>query len=118
MKRLVSSLKKLKERFHIKNVIIVADQGINSKINLKLIKDSGFDYIVGSRLKSLSEKLRLEVRDKSHYHPILFREEEGILRYSIDYQNLVKYEDDNLLERRGLKISRSYWVQTRIEPKL
>lgn len=99
-KTLVSSLKKLKERFNIKNVIIVADRGINSKINLKLIIDSGFDYIVGSRLKSLSEKLKSEVRDKSHYHPILFRKEEGILRYSIDYKNLVKYEDDTLTEKK------------------
>ncbi|MEI6789942.1 MAG: IS1634 family transposase [Myxococcaceae bacterium] len=101
-KTLLSSLKKLKERFNIKNVIIVADRGINSKINLKLIKDSGFDYIVGSRLKSLSKKLKIDVRDKSNYHPITFRNEGDMLRYSFDYKNLVQYEDDSLVDRKEL----------------
>ena len=99
-KTLITSLKKLKERFQINKVIIVADRGINSKINLKFIKDAGFDYIVGSRLKSLSKKLKTDVRNKSNYEPITFRNESEILRYSFDYKNLITYEDENLIEKK------------------
>lgn len=46
---LVEGLKKLKERFRIRHVIVVADRGINNGENLRKIKEAGFDYIVGSR---------------------------------------------------------------------
>ena len=42
-KTLSAALKKLKNRFKIRDIIIVADRGINSKLNLKLIRDDGFE---------------------------------------------------------------------------
>ncbi len=44
-KTLDVALLKLEKRFGIRKVIIVADKGINSKINLKKITDRGYDYI-------------------------------------------------------------------------
>ncbi len=50
-KTMVKILRKLKEKFSIDKIIIVADKGLNSRINLKMIKEAGYDYIVASRLK-------------------------------------------------------------------
>ena len=53
-KTLEVSLDKLKKCFtiDIDKVIIVADRGINTKINLKKIKDKGYDHIFASRIKT------------------------------------------------------------------
>lgn len=60
-KTLSSALDKLEGRFGIRKVIIVADKGITSKVNLKEIIDRGYFYIFAYRLKSASAKVRDEV---------------------------------------------------------
>lgn len=64
---LESALEKLAERFGIHRVIIVADRGINSKLNLKRIRDRGYGYIVASRLKKMSEEVLTAVFDPTGY---------------------------------------------------
>jgi transposase len=67
---LLKSLEKLKKRFQIERVIIVADRGINSKVNLKAIRDAGYHYIVGSRLRSMPKQIQKTVLDLSSYRAI------------------------------------------------
>ena len=66
-KTLEKSLLKLKERFKIDRIIVVADKGMNSKINLEKIKDMGFRYIVSSRLKSMNKELLKKVLFKEDF---------------------------------------------------
>ena len=66
-KTLEKSLIKLKERFKIDRIIVVADKGMNSKINLEKIKDMGFNYIISSRLKSLNKELLKKVLSKEGF---------------------------------------------------
>ncbi|MCB4205598.1 IS1634 family transposase [Deferribacterales bacterium Es71-Z0220] len=88
-KTLEKALFKLNERFNLNKVIIVADRGLNSKINLKLIKDNGFDYIVASRLKSLPSDIQSEIFMDEGYN-FIKSDEEDIFKYkSIDYKNKV-----------------------------
>jgi transposase len=101
---LLSTLDSVKERFQIDQVIIVADKGLNSKLNLKAIKDRGYDYIVSCRLKNLPEKIKEQVLSSCGYHPIAIREVFGVeedehkphtFTYKVlDYTNVVKYKDD------------------------
>lgn len=87
---LVAALHKLKKRFQIRQVVIVADRGMNSKVNLCAIKEAGFDYIVGSRLKSLCATIREDVLDRSLYKPLSLDRETGEIDVeirSIDYSN-------------------------------
>lgn len=60
-KTLDVALAKLEKRFGIRKVIMVADRGINSKMNLKKITDRGYDYIFASRIKNLKKELRQEI---------------------------------------------------------
>lgn len=85
-KTLEMSLEKLSKRFHINRVVIVADRGINSKLNLKCIKDKGYDYIVASRLKRASNKILEEVFNPEGYTTLA----EGLLYKVLDHCNRVK----------------------------
>ena len=97
---LETALKKLKERFGIRRVIIVADRGINSKINLKRIADQGYSYIFASRIKSIKRSVQEEVFSGG-YQEITSpgADLEGITRYKvIDHVNRVKDEGGRICE--------------------
>ena len=97
-KTLERSLDKLQERFDIRKVIIVADRGLNSKLNLGRIKAKGYDYIVASRLKSMSKVMLERVFDPAGYSAAttFFEGESGeiTLTYKVmDYTNSYKDEE-------------------------
>ena len=85
-KTLEKSLLKLKKRFNIDRVIVIADKGMNSKINLEKIKDMGFNYIISSRLKSLNKELLKRVLSK----------EDFIHDINYDYKK-IELKDKNLI---------------------
>lgn len=96
-KTLDKALAALKERFDIRRVIIVADRGINSKVNLKKIVDQGYSYVFASRLKKRSEGVQKEIFTGG-YEEMEFPEgSEDRIRYKvIDYLNRVKDEDGKI----------------------
>jgi transposase len=101
---LLSTLDRIKERFQIDQVIIVADKGLNSKLNLKQIKDRGYDYIVSCRLKKLPQAMKAQVLSPCDDQPIPIRDVFGMeddaqkphtFKYKVlDYTNVVKYQDE------------------------
>jgi len=98
-KTMVQVLDNLKRKFNIDKVIIVADRGLNSKINLKLIKDAGYDYLMASKIKSMSQKMKDEILNKESYSNILSKEnhEEGLYAYkTINYENVVQYKEESI----------------------
>jgi len=90
-KTLDVALQKLEKRFGIRRVIIVADRGVNSKMNLKKITDRGYDYIFASRIKNMKKDIRQEIF-KDDY------QEMGEISYKvINYINKIK-EDHQIYE--------------------
>lgn len=104
-KTMLKVLKKLKNLFGLQQVIIVADKGLNAKINLKEIRDNGFDYIVSARIKNMQRSVEEEILSEKDYKEkretqIEQGQEEEIYRYKvIDYQNKVTYEDEQTKEK-------------------
>jgi transposase len=91
---LEKALTKLKKRFKIREVVVVADRGINAKLNLKAIRDCGFDYIVGSRLKSMPKAIRSKVLDMQNYVEIPTRDEKLTLKsFTMNHDNWVIEKD-------------------------
>ncbi len=87
-KTMIRMLSKLKNKFNLNQVIIVADKGLNNKSNLKEIKDSGFDYIVSSRIKNMPNKLQNEILSNNGYTGVTDNEGNEVLKYKvIDYKN-------------------------------
>lgn len=107
-KTLLKTIEKISKRFEINKVVIVADKGLNSKMNFKDIKDAGYDYIVSGRLKSMSKKTKDIVLDMDNYKfltekDLSFLDEDYNLKEDstnnktfmykvLDYENEVKYK--------------------------
>jgi transposase len=64
---LLPFLDALKSRFAIDQIILVADRGRSSGENLKSIKDHGYDYIVGTRLRSACDAIQRQVFQEEGY---------------------------------------------------
>lgn len=89
----------LEKRFGIRNVIIVADRGINSKANLKHLSDMGFGYIVASKLKSMPASIKEQVMDPSGYVAVGNMESSDEFRYkTMSHINMVTDEEGNVHE--------------------
>lgn len=87
---LEKALEKLKEKFNINKVVIVADKGLNSKINLKKIKLKGYDYIVSSKLRAMPKKIKIDAQNLSEYQPIYSEDGNELFKYKvIEYNNNV-----------------------------
>lgn len=94
---LEKTLEKMQERFCIRKVIIVADRGINSKLNLKKILGKGYSYIFASRLKKMKKNIQKEIFSPEGFREIISSnstDPEDRLRYKIiGYTNSFKDED-------------------------
>ncbi|MCL2578215.1 MAG: IS1634 family transposase [Defluviitaleaceae bacterium] len=64
---LLKTLEKIKHRFRISRVIIVADRELNRKLNLKQIKDAGYGYIMAAKIKGSAAKLQEKIFDEDGF---------------------------------------------------
>jgi transposase len=69
-KTLAPILEKLKNKYRIQNVIMVADRGLISEKNVDELRQSGMGYILGKRLWAMSETEQAVVLDKSKYRKL------------------------------------------------
>ena len=100
-KTMVSILDKLKVKFNIDTVVIVADRGLNSKSNLKAIKDAGYDYLMACKIKSMSKNIQEDILNIENYKNIINDEnsEEELYSYYVrDYENKVKYKEKDSID--------------------
>jgi len=96
-KTMVKVLDNLKGKFNLDNVVIVADRGLNSKINLKYIKDAGYNYLMAVSIKSLKQSIKDIILDKESYNNILATEDskDGLYVYkTVEYDNEVEYYEE------------------------
>lgn len=83
---LIPALKRLGERYNLDKIVFVADAGMMNEKNLQELEKEEFEYIVGSRLKNLPQKLQEQILDQSNYTPI--KETEDIYRIGqFEYNN-------------------------------
>jgi len=87
-----ASIKKMKETYGVKKIILVADRGINSGINLYALVTQGFDYIVGNRFKSLPKKTQALILNTEDYIEVANKSgEEDLFKYKIlGYEKIIK----------------------------
>jgi transposase len=89
-KTIVKALENIKKRFGISRVIIVADRGINSKQNLTLIKEAGYEYIVASKIRGMCAKMQEKILAPDGFVPLGDGSgaEQGFLYKTIEYENV------------------------------
>lgn len=64
---LITALEKLKLRYNLEDAVFVADRGLFSDDNLKILEKNNYKYIVGARIKNLSKKLKSNILNPDHY---------------------------------------------------
>ncbi len=112
---LLDTLDRLKNKFGLNKITIVADRGISKWLNLKEIKLRGYEYIVAISFKSknLSEKI---LDDKKNYTQISFSTEKGYYGYKefiITEEKRVKISKNSSLYDETLdKENKGYIYQT------
>jgi transposase len=77
-KTLPTALDGLKKRFGIRKLIIVADKGISSKVNLKKIEEAGYSYIFAYRLKQAPDVIK-----KAALSGDLIQTQDNLLKYKV-----------------------------------
>ena len=88
---LIDALKLIENRLAIRRVVIVADRGINSKLNLKYIKDAGYEYIVASKIKGMKKAVKDQIFTNDGYTDLKI-DAENIKAKVIDYENWIQDE--------------------------
>lgn len=58
LKSFVTIIKTVKSKYRIRRVVLVADRGMVSELNLKILEDEGLEYIVGVKKRTLSPTLK------------------------------------------------------------
>lgn len=67
-KTLIPVLERLRKRFSIKNVTVVCDRGLASKTNVIALQESNFQFVIATKLRSMSKKLK--INDLSTYETL------------------------------------------------
>ena len=58
---MIPIIEKLQKRFEFPKPIVVADAGLLSKVNIKDLEAGGYEYIIGARIRSQSDRFREKV---------------------------------------------------------
>lgn len=66
-KTLIPTLEKLRKKYKISRVILVADSGLINKDNVDKIADTGLEYVIGARLKNSSKTITEEALKDEGY---------------------------------------------------
>lgn len=87
-------VKKLKDQYQIDQMILVADRGMLSQANREVVTDNGYEFIMGERLKGLSQSVKGSMLDVSQYELewISSAEDPVMVRYKV-----FKYEDRTII---------------------
>ena len=74
-KTFINCLKDLKEKYNIKKAVIVADRGMYCAENLQYAVDMGFSYIVGTKLRNSTAKIKEQTMQIDDYQNLGNEEE-------------------------------------------
>ena len=105
-----------KQRFNLDDFVVVADSGLMSKTNVKLLNDAGYKYIIGARIRNESEAVRdwilsLDKVDGQLYERPYNKRERLIVGYNQD-----KIEQDARWDGlKGYRTNTDLPVQTILE---
>ena len=101
---LVPVLQKFEHRFSLKKPIVIADAGLLSKDNIKLLEDNHYRYILGGRHKNESEEIKRQILNLK-----LYDGQSAILEISKTKRMVISYSEKRAckdLENRNRGLNR------------
>jgi transposase len=101
-KTLIPVLESFQERFDLEKPIVIADAALLSQKNIDALTASGYEYVLGGRLKNESEEIKTKVLEKQiqEGHPIQLQHPNGRLVVSYSAK---RAHNDRENRRKGLQ---------------
>ncbi len=88
-----------KERFHLENLIVVADSGLLSRDNIEQLQERNYQYILGARIKNEPYYVQQKIISNKALPMIRFMIPFGILTFSLSSRSeIVTREESTFLE--------------------
>ena len=99
---LIPVLEKLSKKFNLSKPIVVADAGLLSTNNIQLLEKSGYQYILGARIKNESKEIKQQITKL-----LLKNDEYKIIKKQTGQRLVITYSDkraakDEFNRNRGL----------------
>lgn len=69
-KTMTTSIERFARKYHTKQTIVVADRGLNSASNLKMLQDKGFGFLMAQRVSAFSGELLDQMLEQEKYTPV------------------------------------------------
>ena len=124
---LIPSLKILRDKYNIDNVVYVADSGMFNKDNLKELDELEqykFNYIVGARIKNQTKDIKEQILNRSDYIQLnsdiqiknitLDNGRRLIVTHSLKRQKKDKYEREKGIAKLREKLKKSISVKSQL----
>ena len=67
---LIPALTEIRTKYDIRRVVLVADSGMLSFVNIRELEENNFEYIVGARLRNMNNKLKDKILNPKNYQEI------------------------------------------------
>jgi len=121
---IIPALKEIQDEFEIDNIVYVADSGMFNKANLEEFdKNDKMTYIVGARIKSMSNSIKekilkvdeyQEINDDSKVKTINYQGKKLLLSYSKKRARKDKFEREKAIEKLKAKLEKSTSVKSQL----
>lgn len=82
-------LKKIRERYDLDKIFVVADSGMMNKDNITGLKKEGFKFIVGARLKNISKEMTAKILHMEVYQKPNPESKFSVAKFSIGDESLI-----------------------------
>lgn len=100
-----TSIDEMRERYNIKEVIVVADRGLNSAANLQMLLDHGYGFAVAQKVSNLKREYRNAMLDETGYETVVIRRGDGPDAEEIDTVRFKTIENFIKEDKEGNRIS-------------
>jgi len=121
---IIPALKEIQDEFEIDNIVYVADSGMFNKANLEEFdKNDKMTYIVGARIKSMSNSIKeeilkideyQEINDDTKVKTIDYQGKKLLLSYSKKRARKDKFEREKAIEKLKAKLEKSTSVKSQL----
>jgi len=121
---IIPALKEIQDEFEIDNIVYVADSGMFNKTNLEEFdKNDKMTYIVGARIKSMSNSIKeeilkideyQEINDDTKVKTIDYQGKKLLLSYSKKRARKDKFEREKAIEKLKAKLEKSTSVKSQL----
>ncbi len=121
---IIPSLKEIEDEFEVDNIVYVADAGMFNKTNLEEFdKQKNMTYIVGARIKNMSNSIKKEILNIDNYKDINdeikvktinYEGKKLLVSYSKKRAKKDKYEREKAIKKLQAKLSKNRSVKSQL----